>query len=124
VHFPVLERRLLRSSHPNRLLAGDRAATDAALAELGSSLRAPVTTWSPDEPLVLPSTAMGTLVLRDVDCLKPVEQVQLLEWLQQNDFALQVVASTSVPLLPRVATGAFLDSLYYRLNVLYLDLAA
>jgi DNA-binding NtrC family response regulator len=67
---------------------------------------------------------MGTLVLRDVDCLKPVEQVQLLEWLQQNDFALQVVASTSVPLLPRVATGAFLDSLYYRLNVLYLDLAA
>jgi hypothetical protein len=124
VHLPVLERRLLRSAHPNLLIAGERTATDATLAELGSILRAPVTNWCPGKPLVLASSATGTLVLGDVDRLKPVEQLQLLEWLQLNDRAVQVVATTSVPLLPRVAIGAFLDALYYRLNVVYLDLVA
>lgn len=123
--LPVPERRLIRAAHPNLLLAGDHSALAAAIEELRSSFRSPVTLWCPGDAFVLPSTdSPGTLVLSGVDRLKPFEQLWLLEWLQPDAHAVQVVATTSVPLLPLVATGAFLDALYYRLNVVYLDLAA
>ena len=49
---------------------------------------------------------------------------QLLQWLDQINERLhvQVVSTTSEPLFPLVQTGAFLADLYYKLNVVLMDL--
>jgi transcriptional regulator of acetoin/glycerol metabolism len=125
VQLPPEEWRLLQSSHPNLLLAGQTSATSAALDALQTSFRGPVTVWRSGSPLVLPPPdAPGTLVLDNVGDLPPADQLRLIDWLLQDVGAVQVIASTAVPLLPLVERGAFLDALYYRLNVVCLNLVA
>jgi transcriptional regulator of acetoin/glycerol metabolism len=52
------------------------------------------------------------------------EQRRLLEWLQETAGRTRVVSTTSAPLLPLVEDGVFLDTLYYRLNTVYVELPA
>lgn len=74
--------------------------------------------------LLLPSTAgrPGTLVIRDVDALTPEDQRKLCEWLDSRSDRTQVVSTASAPLVPLVDSGQFDDALYYRLNMVYVDL--
>ncbi len=71
-------------------------------------------------PQVSPQPAM--VVVRDVDSLTPAEQRKLLDWLEAASTRTQVVSTASVPLLPLVQAHAFNDTLYYRLNTIYIDL--
>jgi transcriptional regulator of acetoin/glycerol metabolism len=61
------------------------------------------------------------MVLHDVGRLQPHEQLDLLAWLEQADGRTQVVSTSATPLLPRVQCGAFIDTLYYRLNTVCVD---
>jgi len=70
-----------------------------------------------------PSERIATLVVRDVDALTADEQQSLLEWLDSSKIRTRVVSTASEPLLPLVATRAFNDTLYYRLNTVYIDLS-
>jgi hypothetical protein len=63
------------------------------------------------------------LVVHDVDALTAVEQRTLLDWLEAASARTQVVSTASVPLLPLVQAHAFNDTLYYRLNTIYVDLS-
>ena len=47
----------------------------------------------------------------------------LLRWLERATGRTQVVSTTSTSLLPRVQDGTFVDTLYYRLNTVCLDVA-
>jgi transcriptional regulator of aromatic amino acid metabolism len=49
------------------------------------------------------------------------QQVALYDWLTDGCEHLQVVSISSVPLLPLVEEGRFLEGLFYRLNVIHLD---
>jgi DNA-binding NtrC family response regulator len=69
-----------------------------------------------------PSSQSGIVVLRDVDALKPEEQVGLLNWVDSARNRRQVVSTASAPLLPMVEARAFDAALYYRLNTVYIDL--
>ena len=73
--------------------------------------------------LMLPSTSFaGTVVIRDVDALTPEDQWKLCEWLDSRSDRTQVVSTASAPLVPLVDSQLFNDALYYRLNVVYVDL--
>jgi transcriptional regulator of acetoin/glycerol metabolism len=52
------------------------------------------------------------------------QQIHLLHWLDliNERLQVQVVSTTSEPLFPLVQTGAFLADLYYKLNIVLIDL--
>jgi len=109
----------------NLLLVGIDGMTWNVLQTLMPSLTEPVTTWCPGEHLVLPTLQRaGTLVLHDVGVMQHAEQFRLLKWLEEAGGKTQVISMTSVPLLPRVESGAFHDTLYYRLNTVCVDVTS
>ena len=109
----------------NVLLIGIDGMVWNILRTLLPDLSEPVATWHPGEPPVLPPVGEnGTLILHDVGAMSHNNQLQLLDWLERTRGRIQIVSMTSVPLLPRVKTGAFLDTLYYRLNTVCVDVTA
>jgi hypothetical protein len=112
---------ILGACHSNCLLIGPDAFADDALVVLGCTFQSPVTSICGNELRELPATSgPGTVVIRGVSELTDVNQARLVEWLSQAAGRLQVVASSTEPLWPLVQAGRFLESLYYRLNVITL----
>ena len=105
----------------NILLLGSDGVIQNLLETLGPDLRHPICVWSPRERFALPTDHVKSLVLRDVGTLKHADQMRLLQWLDRNTGGTQVVSTSNVPLMPRVRSGAFLETLYYRLNTIVLD---
>jgi hypothetical protein len=113
---------LMSMRRVNLLLMGTNGVIEEALTRLMPNLREPIRTWTPPDPLELPSPAQsGTLILREVGALPPAEQRRLLEWLELCGGRTQVVSTTTSPLLALVEASAFHDTLYYRLNVVCVD---
>ena len=73
---------------------------------------------------MVPQPVDGTLVLLEVARLNGKQQAQLLQWLDQSDPRpqVQIVSTTSRPLFSLVESGAFLADLYYKLNIVRMDL--
>ena len=105
----------------NLLLIGAPSATRAFVDDLMSSLVAPVECWDAGTA-DLPADSIGTLIIHDVASLTPAHQDRLLEWLSSQSPRRSVIA-TSIELFYRnVETGLFSDSLYYRLNIVTVQL--
>lgn len=114
---------LLQLAHPNVLIVGPEAAVAEALHILVGICGDPVATCRATSPLALPPPAgTGALILRDVDYLTPDGQRRLMGWLENVCGDMQVIATSTEPLWPQVKAGFFLEALYYRLNVIYIDL--
>jgi transcriptional regulator of aromatic amino acid metabolism len=131
---PAEDWRLARSIHVdlqamgmprvNLLLVGADSVIQNVIETLLMDLREPIAHWSVGEPLVLPpESSAGTMILHDVGTLPQWEQRRLLRWLEQTTGPTQVVSTSAVSLLPRVQNGSFVDTLYYRLNTICLDVA-
>ena len=106
----------------NVLLMGSLTVIEAVLQTLVKNLHTPVASWFPGQPLVLPpADRPGTFVLHEVGTLGLQDQIRLLEWLGLSMGRTQVVSTSSAPLLPMVEGGSFIDTLYYRLNMVYVD---
>ena len=114
------------SAHPNVLVVGEKVDTAAALKVLGVGHRLPVVVWNCGSARLTrpPSQNVGTLILNDVAALSLEEQRVLCEWLDDARGRFQVVTTSAEPLLPLVKNGAFLEVLYYRLNVVYAELTS
>jgi hypothetical protein len=109
----------------NLLLVGSDGVVQQVLNTVLSSVDQPIDSWFPGEKLVLPpADQAGTIVLHEVGKLGIQEQIQMLEWLGRAMGRAQVVSTTSASLLPRVQAGAFIDTLYYRLNTICVDATA
>ena len=120
---PIEELTLLATWHPNVMMTGPAHAIQLAIGGLRPIFLAPVCEWQPGRPLAdLTIGQARTLILNDASALTSDDQRVLQSWLERGAAALQVVTTSSVPLLPRVATGQFDAALYYALNVIYLDL--
>jgi hypothetical protein len=111
----------------NLLLVGGRTGVSKILETILPNLRDPVTVWFPGSQLVLPPIAQtGTLILREVGALELGDQYRLNEWIERvqgRTWRTQIVSISAGSLLPRVHAGAFLDTLYYRLNTVYIDIS-
>ncbi len=75
----------------------------------------------------------GTIFLDDIDDMKPSAQVKLLRVLQQREFErvggtetiktdVRVISATKADLREKVKDGSFREDLYYRLNVVPVNL--
>jgi hypothetical protein len=127
--------RLARAAHVDLLLMGMPRVNLLLIAPDGViryvletlllDLREPITHWSPGERLMLPlAEGAGTLVLHDVGRLTPEDQLYVLDWLERDGGDVQVVSTSPTSLMMRVQTGAFLDTLYYRLNTVCVNVTA
>jgi hypothetical protein len=113
--------RALNATRPNLLLQGPDAAIDGAIGALGAALATPIHRWHADLPLPVPTGRQETLLLRDLITLTAERQTNLLRWLEATDGRVQVVSTTAVPVYPLTQRRLFLASLYYRLNVMCID---
>lgn len=118
-----LDWQVQRTRHPNVLVIGSDVDVADRLRTLQGVCRQPMVAHRPPDPLVLPTPFdAGTLILRDVSWLSLNDQHRLLAWLERDCGHTQIIATDTRPVWLRVETGAFLASLYYRLNIIYIDL--
>lgn len=109
----------------NLLLMGSDGVVENALDRLTPDLAEPVRTWHPSDPLELPAPSQaGTLILREVGALPPIDQRRLLQWLELSVGRVQVVSTSRSRLLTMVDVGRFHETLYYRLNVMSFDMTS
>jgi hypothetical protein len=115
---------MLRRARPNVLIVGAAAEADRTFEVMHPYLRTPIASWVHREAPDLPKTPYRTLVIREVEALNPAQQESLVALICSLAGDVQVVSTTTAPLLPLVDRGVFLDRLYYQLNVVYLDLSS
>ena len=118
--------KVARATRANLFLVGSDPLVSNVLRAVVPDLNQGAVIRRPGGQLQLPpaSSRPGTVVVRDVDTLTPDDQCGLLAWMDAVQHTTQVVSTTSAPLLMQVEMGAFNDTLYYRLNKIYIELSA
>ena len=106
----------LRQFHLNALLVGSPAGTFTVLNNL--ALKTPVVDWRRRSNVAL---SPGTLLVSDVDRLTTDQQQQLWGCLDGPCHFGQVISTATTDPFPQVMRGDFLADLYYRLNVVRID---
>jgi hypothetical protein len=118
---PVGDWSLLSDRRPNVLVSGPGAAAHAFLHAMIPYLQSPVHNLACGDRFDLPP-GDGTLILEGLDSLDSSQQATLLRWLDDPQHArTQVISLTLAPLYDRVKRATFSSALYYRLNVIYLE---
>jgi len=116
------EATLRRDWHPHVLIMGLEASISPALARLGPQLRGPISHWRPAVATDPPRVTKGALIIWGVSTLDLERQRHLLAWMTAAGANVQIVSVAERPLFPLVRRKAFLDDLYYRLNMLCVSL--
>ena len=115
---------ILRVARPNLLILGTDDETKQTIDAIAPSLVGPFATWVPSPSTPFPDQPCRTLVIHDVDRLTFSQQEHLVRVSAARAGDLQIVATSQCPLFAAVERGVFLERLYYRLNVIVLDLTA
>jgi len=108
---------ILSIAQPNVLILGPEGETRRTIEDIRPQLATPVAMWEAAMPF-------RTLVVEDVDRLTTAQQQRLLHLITYEPDRIQVIATSRHDVLDSVESGAFLDLLYYQLNVVLLDLRA
>jgi hypothetical protein len=111
------------STRANLLLIGPDHITGAFLKAVRPHLQEPVAILRGGEPLALPTGPVGTLVLINVGAFSPPDQSRLFDALNDRLIEAQVISTSATGLMPMLAAKSFLETLYYRLNTIYIDVA-
>ena len=116
---------LMGTPRVNLLLIGIDGGVWSVLERLLPDLHQPIATWTAGQRFVLPPVARtGTFILHEVGALSLDDQRRLLEWSERAAGLVQIISTTSAPLLPRVHAGGFIEILYYRLNTVSVDVTS
>lgn len=120
---PIGDLDLARLTRTNLLVVGDEDVVVTLVTSLWPSLATPIVVRNRGEHLQLSpaSRPVGTIVIVDVDTLTSPEQRVLYDWMAGNG-RTQIVSTASKSLEPLLEAGAFNEGLYYRLNVVMVDL--
>jgi DNA-binding NtrC family response regulator len=110
------------SRRANVLLTGPDDTVASLLDALHGRFRPPVTRWRRGRALVLPHGGDGTLLVHELGALSCDQQHRLFEWLTVRTCRTQIVSTSARSLWPEVQSGQFMPGLFYRLNVISLDL--
>ena len=123
--WPPSDHELALLTRVNLLVVGAENDVAALIASLWPSLVTPIAVRYRGEPLRLSTVpAVGTFVIYDLETLTTEEQDALHLWLHTGNGRGRVVSSASASLFPMVESGLFNDKLYYRLNVVTIDLTS
>ncbi len=128
--FPwVSDRILLRSltmapHRPSLLVMCEQIEPDMAIASLMKWCEQPFHFCSLPGPLQLPSARKGTFFLKDVSRMTLSQQIALNDWIDRGRGDVQIVSASDKRLWPLVEEGHFLESLFYRLNLITLEAKA
>jgi|SRR5579872_7076864 len=117
---------LWRSTRVNLFVIGADDVVAKLVTSLWRYLATPIVVRRRGEPLRLSRSwhPDGTIVVYDVDTLTREEQHALNQWVCGGNGRTRVVSTASQSLLPMVDAGVFDDALYYRLNVVTIDLTS
>ena len=107
---------------PNCLFVCNTAVTSSVLQAALVHAVAPITECVLPGSLSLPDQTGGTLVLADAAALRLDQQIALFDWLARGR-KVQVMTFSSVDPATMIQDGRFLEGLYYRLNVVRIDVA-
>ena len=120
--LPEEELSIARRARTNTLLIGPARAIDAAINVLIADRREDVSFWTPVQPIRMPGRTI--VVIRDVGVLARNLQAAWLAALERSTrkAPLQVIATNSFSVFSLVERGLFLNTLYYRLNCMLVDL--
>lgn len=118
---------LLRSltsneSHPHLLLNCGTVEVECIRLGLLQWGAAPVRYCKLPGPLALPQRQRGTLLLEDVHRLTMNQQIALYDWMTPGAEGVQIISLTTPAIDGMVKRGEFLEGLFYRLNVVRLDI--
>jgi hypothetical protein len=108
----------LRQFHLNALLVGSPAGVSTVFNAL--TLKPPVVDWRRQSNAAY-SLSPGTLLVSDVDRFTTDQQQQLLGCLNGPYHSAQVISTATTDPFSQVMRGDFLADLYYRLNVVRID---
>ena len=122
-----------RSSQPFIPVSCGAIPADLIENELFGHVQGAFTSAHASQPGLIQEVKRGTLFLDEVDCLPVPAQVKLLRILQEREYRqlgstkvqhadIRVVAATNIDLDQAVSGGTFRKDLYYRLNVVPIDL--
>jgi hypothetical protein len=115
-----ITRRLLRQGRARALVVGTERATGSVLRSLRADFGAVVVNMRAGGPLTLPE-ARATVILHDVSAMNGADQDRLYQWLNLSPPGISVIGVASEPMFPLVQRGAFLTDLFYRLNLIVID---
>ena len=108
-----------RFARANVLLVASDGLAEKIVDSLRPDFCEPIEVWDPASRLVLPPIgSTGTLILQDVGAMPHDDQRRLCDWLEVTAGRTRVVSTTRQPLFPLLEAGTFVETLYYRLNVL------
>jgi hypothetical protein len=116
------EWQVIRETAGNVLAIGPDPEIVNFLNALAPVLKKPVVEC-PDGTFHPPEHACGALVLRNIGRLDHSSQEQLLHFLSSERRA-RTISTSATSVIDLVHRGEFLDTLYYRLNVITLTLGA
>lgn len=115
---------VVRQSRPNVLLIGPDAHMDSAITSVAGRAPAFIPDWSAAVAQAPAEMAPDTIVVRNVAALDDGEQHRLHQWLEERIGTVRVIATAAAPMYPMVERAEFLESLYYRLNVVCVEIQA
>jgi hypothetical protein len=105
---------------PNVLIVSASEEIESVVARVSGLCTGPVHARTVPGKLSLSEEMTGTLLLWDVAQLTRGQQLRLHDWTTARPSGVQVISITSVPLMPLVEDGRFLEGLFYRINVISL----
>jgi hypothetical protein len=123
--WPPTDQDLALLTRVNLLVVGAENEVAALIGLMWPSLVTPIAVRHRGDPLRLSMVPpVGTFVIYDLESLTCEEQDGLHQWVRTGHGRARVVSSASEALFPMVESGAFNDGLYYRLNVVTIDLTS
>jgi transcriptional regulator of acetoin/glycerol metabolism len=111
----------LRGAGPSILVNCSADEVSQLASELVKRCEGPVHLLSLPSRLDLPSTFEGTLLLSRIEEMFLEQQITLFEWMTTAHCRMQVVSIATTRIDRLVRERRFLESLFYRLNIVQLE---
>jgi hypothetical protein len=114
----LLRRLTSRGIRTNVLVTCRELRVQRVVSHLIEQIAPPVSVGVVTPDLKMPDITTGIWILHDVAMLTLEQQAEMAEWIVGPGAGVRIVSIASEPLWPLVASGRFVEKLYYQLNTI------